>query len=260
MVEAGAEDARRAHGIARASTTRSASTSSGTRATARTATAPNSTGTTTTASSSTRCCWTSSARARTNRRRGRTSPRAPRRARARYAAVQERLIAADGSFPPIGRSIAYRCGAFHAARAGGAAARACRTASSPAQVRGALDRRRSAARSRRQARSTPTAGCGSGSAATSRASARPTSRPAACICARSRLLPLGLPAPDEFWSRAAAADGPRRRRGRASRSPSITRSRAFQLRYFRVSRCRGRSGRYDDVKHAIGGGRGFSAR
>jgi hypothetical protein len=31
----------------------------------------------------------------------------------RYAAVQERLIAPDGSFPAIGRSITYRCGAFH---------------------------------------------------------------------------------------------------------------------------------------------------
>jgi hypothetical protein len=31
----------------------------------------------------------------------------------RYAAVQERLIAPDGSFPPLGRSLAYRCGAFH---------------------------------------------------------------------------------------------------------------------------------------------------
>lgn len=30
----------------------------------------------------------------------------------RYAAVQERLIAPDGSYPPLGRSIAYRCGAF----------------------------------------------------------------------------------------------------------------------------------------------------
>jgi hypothetical protein len=30
----------------------------------------------------------------------------------RYAEVQERLIAPDGSFPPIGRSLAYRCGAF----------------------------------------------------------------------------------------------------------------------------------------------------
>ena len=32
----------------------------------------------------------------------------------RYAAVLERLVAPDGSFPPIGRSLAYRCGAFHA--------------------------------------------------------------------------------------------------------------------------------------------------
>jgi hypothetical protein len=39
-------------------------------------------------------------------------PRAMSRAR-RYAAVQERMIAPDGSFPPIGRSLAYRCGAFH---------------------------------------------------------------------------------------------------------------------------------------------------
>lgn len=30
----------------------------------------------------------------------------------RYAAIQERLIAPDGSYPVIGRSIAYRCGAF----------------------------------------------------------------------------------------------------------------------------------------------------
>jgi hypothetical protein len=30
----------------------------------------------------------------------------------RYAAIQERLIMADGSFPPIGRSLPYRIGAF----------------------------------------------------------------------------------------------------------------------------------------------------
>ncbi len=30
----------------------------------------------------------------------------------RYAAIQERLIAPDGSFPAIGRSLPYRCGAF----------------------------------------------------------------------------------------------------------------------------------------------------
>ncbi|TVR47526.1 MAG: DUF2264 domain-containing protein [Planctomycetota bacterium] len=32
----------------------------------------------------------------------------------RYAAVQERCIAPDGSFPAVGRSITYRAGAFHA--------------------------------------------------------------------------------------------------------------------------------------------------
>ena len=31
----------------------------------------------------------------------------------RYAAIQERAIAPDGTFPPIGRSLTYRCGAFH---------------------------------------------------------------------------------------------------------------------------------------------------
>lgn len=30
----------------------------------------------------------------------------------RYASIQERLISPEGTFPPIGRSIAYRCGAF----------------------------------------------------------------------------------------------------------------------------------------------------
>lgn len=38
-------------------------------------------------------------------------PGAMARAR-RYAAVQERMIAPDGSYPPLGRSITYRCGAF----------------------------------------------------------------------------------------------------------------------------------------------------
>jgi hypothetical protein len=40
--------------------------------------------------------------------------RAPIHQRAqRYAAIQERMIAPDGSYPAIGRSITYRCGAFH---------------------------------------------------------------------------------------------------------------------------------------------------
>ncbi len=32
----------------------------------------------------------------------------------RYAAIQERMIAPDGTYPVLGRSITYRCGAFHA--------------------------------------------------------------------------------------------------------------------------------------------------
>jgi len=55
----------------------------------------------------------------------------------RYAAVQERLIAADGSFPPIGRSLAYRCGAFHAL-AQSALRGALPDGVSPPQARGAL--------------------------------------------------------------------------------------------------------------------------
>ncbi len=31
----------------------------------------------------------------------------------RYAVFQERMVAADGTFPPVGRSLVYRCGAFH---------------------------------------------------------------------------------------------------------------------------------------------------
>jgi hypothetical protein len=63
-------------------------------------------------------------------------PRVEQRAK-RYAAVQERLIAPDGSFPPIGRSLAYRCGAFHLL-AQIALRRALPDGVSPSQARGAL--------------------------------------------------------------------------------------------------------------------------
>ena len=63
-------------------------------------------------------------------------PNAVKRAR-RYAAVQERLIAPDGSYPALGRSITYRCGAFHHL-ATMALRRELPDGVSPAQVRGAL--------------------------------------------------------------------------------------------------------------------------
>jgi len=56
---------------------------------------------------------------------------------ARYAAIQERLISHEGTFPPVGRSIAYRFGAFHLL-AQTALRRALPDGVSPAQVRGAL--------------------------------------------------------------------------------------------------------------------------
>ncbi len=64
------------------------------------------------------------------------SARVDDRAR-RYAAVLERFIAPDGSFPAIGRSLAYRCGAFHLL-ASMALRRALPEGVAPAQVRGAL--------------------------------------------------------------------------------------------------------------------------
>jgi hypothetical protein len=55
----------------------------------------------------------------------------------RYASILERLIAPDGSFPPIGRSIAYRAGAFQAL-AQAALQKTLDPELAPAQVRGAL--------------------------------------------------------------------------------------------------------------------------
>jgi hypothetical protein len=55
----------------------------------------------------------------------------------RWAAIQERLIAPDGSYPVVGRSIAYRCGAFHGL-ALAALRRLLPAALKPAQVRAAL--------------------------------------------------------------------------------------------------------------------------
>src|SRR6266705_251342 len=55
----------------------------------------------------------------------------------RYAAIQERLISPEGTFPPIGRSLAYRFGAFQLL-AQMALRRDLPEGVSPAQVRSAL--------------------------------------------------------------------------------------------------------------------------
>jgi hypothetical protein len=123
--------------------------------------------------------------------------REERRAR-RYAAVQERLIAPDGSFPPIGRSIAYRFGAFHLL-AQSALRRALPDDVSPAQVRGALTaviRRSIEAPGTFDANGWLRIGfCGHqpGVGETY------ISTGSLYLCAVG-LLPLGLAASDEFWS------------------------------------------------------------
>jgi len=121
----------------------------------------------------------------------------------RYAAVQERLIAPDGSFPAIGRSIAYRCGAFHLL-AQAALRHRLPEGVSPAQVRGALTaviKRTIDAPDTFDANGWLRIGfCGHqpgiGESYISTGSLY--------LCAVG-LLPLGLPASDAFWSAPAEA-------------------------------------------------------
>jgi hypothetical protein len=116
----------------------------------------------------------------------------------RYAGILERLIAPDGSFPPIGRSIAYRFGAFQLL-AQMALRNALPDGVTPPQVRGALTaiiRRSIDAPGTFDANGWLRIGfCGHqpgvGEAYISTGSLY--------LCAVG-LLPLGLPASDPFWA------------------------------------------------------------
>jgi hypothetical protein len=116
----------------------------------------------------------------------------------RYAAVQERLIAPDGSFPPIGRSLAYRCGVFHLL-AQAALRHALPGEVRPAQVRGALTA------AIRRTLEAPGTFDGDGWLRIGFCGQQPgigesyISTGSLYLCAMA-FLPLGLPASDEFWS------------------------------------------------------------
>jgi hypothetical protein len=116
----------------------------------------------------------------------------------RYAAVQERLIAPDGSYPPLGRSITYRCGAFHHLAAM-ALWRDLPTGVAPAQVRGALSaviRRTLGAPGTFDADGWLRIGlCGHQPSL----GERYISTGSLYLCTFA-FLPLGLPLADEFWS------------------------------------------------------------
>lgn len=123
--------------------------------------------------------------------------RVEQRAR-RYAAVLERLIAPDGSFPAIGRSLAYRFGAFHLL-AQVALQHRLPEEMAPAQVRSALT---AVIRRSMEAPGTfDTEGwlrigfCGHQPGI----GERYISTGSLYLCAVG-LLPLGLPAADPFWS------------------------------------------------------------
>jgi hypothetical protein len=116
----------------------------------------------------------------------------------RYAGIQERLISPEGTFPPIGRSIAYRFGALQLL-AQMALRRELPAGVSPSQVRSAMTaviRRQSEARDTFDAQGWLTIGfCGHqpgvGEAYISTGSVY--------LCAVG-LLPLGLPESDAFWT------------------------------------------------------------
>jgi hypothetical protein len=116
----------------------------------------------------------------------------------RYAAVLERLIAPDGSFPPIGRSLAYRCGAMQLL-AQAALRRTLPEGVTPAQVRGALTaviRRTLEAPGTFDAAGWLQIGfCGHQPGV----GERYISTGSLYLCSVG-LLPLGLPPTDEFWS------------------------------------------------------------
>lgn len=128
-------------------------------------------------------------------------PRALARAR-RYAAIQERLIAPDGSFPAIGRSLAYRCGAFHHL-AEMSLRRQLPAEVAPAQARCALTaviRRTMEAPGTFDAQGWLNIGlCGH----QPEIAESYISRGSSYLCSVA-WLPLGLPAQDPFWSGAAA--------------------------------------------------------
>ena len=116
----------------------------------------------------------------------------------RWAAIQERLIAPDGTYPAIGRSIAYRCGAFQ-----GLALAALRHAL-PAEIEPGQARRALTAVIRRTLEQ-PGTWDANGWLRIGLSGHQPSlgetyiSTGSLYLCSAA-LLPLGLPSSDPFWS------------------------------------------------------------
>ena len=120
----------------------------------------------------------------------------------RYAAVQERMIAPDGTYPVVGRSIAYRCGAFQLL--GEMALRDMLPEGvAPAQVRGAMT-----AVMRRTLMPAGTFDAKGwlriGLAGHQPSLGEPYISTGSLYLCTAAFLPLGLPAESAFWSGAPA--------------------------------------------------------
>lgn len=116
----------------------------------------------------------------------------------RYAAIQEKLINADGTFPAVGRSLTYRCGAFHLL-AQAAYQHLLPDGLSPAQVRCALNA------VIKKCLEAPGTFDGNGWLQLGLYGYQPgmaevyISTGSLYLCSTA-FLPLGLPAGDDFWS------------------------------------------------------------
>ncbi len=120
----------------------------------------------------------------------------------RYAAIQERLIGPDGAFPPIGRSLCYRFGAFHLL-AEISRRQQLPKGISPAQVRSALTavmRRMIDASGTFDERGWLTVGFYGHQPSIAESYISTGS----CYLCSAMWLPLGLPESDPFWAGAAA--------------------------------------------------------
>ena len=119
----------------------------------------------------------------------------------RYAAIQERMIGPDGSFPPIGRSLCYRFGAFHLL-AEVSLRRILPDGVTPAQVRSGLT-----AVMRRMMDAPGTFDENGwlrvGFVGHQPEMAEPYISTGSCYLCSAAWLPLGLPASDPFWGDAA---------------------------------------------------------
>jgi hypothetical protein len=116
----------------------------------------------------------------------------------RYAAIEERLISPEGTFPPIGRSLCYRFGAFHLL-ADMALRRQLPDGVAPEQVRSALTavmRRLTEAPGMFDDQGWLTVGFYGHQPSI----AEPYISTGSCYLCSAVLLPLGLPAADPFWA------------------------------------------------------------